>query len=56
MKDSLNLNPKVLEYGSKLGEIVDFAIRDDTGMITNVIEKGKEFFCSDEGTLSGRCQ
>ena len=38
MKDSLNLNPKVLEYGSKLGEIVD-----DTGMITNVIEKGKEF-------------
>lgn len=43
MKDSLNLNPKVLEYGSKLGEIVDFAMRDDTGMITNVIEKGKEF-------------
>ena len=43
MKDSLNLNPKVLEYGSKLGEIVDFAIREDTGMITNVIEKGKEF-------------
>lgn len=43
MKDSLNLNPKVLEYGSKLGEIVDFAIRDDTGMITNVIEKCKEF-------------
>lgn len=43
MKDSLNLNPKVLKYGSKLGEIVDFAIRDDTGMITNVIEKGKEF-------------
>ena len=43
MKDSLNLNPKVLEYDSKLGEIVDFAIRDDTGMITNVIEKGKEF-------------
>ena len=43
MKDSLNLNPKVLEYGSKLGEIVDFAIRDDTGMITNVIDKGKEF-------------
>lgn len=43
MKDSLNLNTKVLEYGSKLGEIVDFAIRDDTGMITNVIEKGKEF-------------
>ena len=43
MKDSLNLNPKVPEYGSKLGELEDFAIRDYTGMITNVIEKGKEF-------------
>ena len=43
MKDSLNLNPQLLEYGSKLGEIQDFAIRDDSGMITNVIEKGKTF-------------
>ena len=43
MKDSLNLNPQLLEYGSKLCEIQDFAIRDDFGMITNVIEKGKTF-------------
>lgn len=43
MKSKLNLNPKVLEYGSKLAEIEDFAIRDDSGMITNVIEKGQEF-------------
>ncbi len=43
MKAQLNLNPEVLEYGSKLAEIEDFSIRDDTGMITNVIEKGKTF-------------
>ena len=42
-KDQLNLNPKVLEYGSKLAEIQDFAIRDKSGMVTNVIEKGEEF-------------
>lgn len=43
MKEQLNLNPKVLEYGSKLAEIQDFAIREKSGMITNVIEKGEEF-------------
>lgn len=43
MKAKLNLNPQVLEYGSKLAEIEDFCIRDDTGMITNVIEKGQDF-------------
>ena len=43
MKEQLNLNPKVLEYGSKLAEIQDFAIREKSGMITNVIEKGEAF-------------
>lgn len=43
MKAGLNLNPNVLEYGSKLAVIEDFAIRDQTGMITNVIEKGQDF-------------
>ena len=42
-KDQLNLNPKVLEYGSKLAEIQDFAIRDKSGMVTNVIEREKNF-------------
>lgn len=42
-KNKLNLNPKVLEYGSKLAEIEDFSIKVDHGMITNVIEKGQEF-------------
>lgn len=43
MKSQLNLNPEVLEYGSKLAEIEDFSIRDNTGMITNLIEKGETF-------------
>lgn len=43
MKEKLNLNPEVLEYGSKLAEITDFAILDDGGNITNLIEKGQTF-------------
>ena len=43
MKNSLNLNPQLLEYGSKLAVIEDFAVRDNTGMITNIIEKGQDF-------------
>ncbi|HIS26611.1 MAG TPA: ABC transporter ATP-binding protein [Candidatus Pullilachnospira intestinigallinarum] len=43
MKEKLNLNPEVLEYGSKLAEITDFAIQDDAGNITNLIEKGQTF-------------
>lgn len=42
-KKYLNLNPEVLEYGNKLAEIQDFSIKDATGMITNVIEKGQTF-------------
>lgn len=43
MKSSMNLNPEVLEYGSKLAVIEDFAIKDNNGMITNIIEKGQDF-------------
>lgn len=42
-KDSLMLNPNVLDYGEKLAEIVDFAIIDDKGKITNNIQKGTSF-------------
>lgn len=42
-KSHLNLNPDVQEYGSKLAEIVDFAIIDDQGNITNSIIKGSTF-------------
>ncbi len=41
-RDKLNLNPDTLEYGDKKAEIVDFAIADRTGKITNIIEKGQE--------------
>lgn len=43
MKLSMNLNPDVLEYGSKLAVIEDFAVKDSSGMVTNIIEKGQDF-------------
>lgn len=42
-KNSLTLNPDILEYGSKLVEIIDFAILDDNKSITNTVFKGKDF-------------
>lgn len=43
MKEKLNLNPKVLEYGNGYATITDFAIMDDKYFVTNTVEKGKEF-------------
>lgn len=43
MSNNLNLNPEVLEYGSRKAEITDFAVYDEDGLISNVIEKGKKF-------------
>ncbi len=42
-KDSLVSNPEVLEYGEKQAEVVDYAVVDHNGRITNTIEKGSEF-------------
>lgn len=42
-KSSLTLNPQVQDYGDKRAEIVDFAIVDNSGKISNVLEKGNEF-------------
>ncbi|MBE5946181.1 MAG: ABC transporter ATP-binding protein [Lachnospiraceae bacterium] len=42
-KSILMLNPNVLEYGDKEAEIVDFAIIDDKGRITNNIQKNTSF-------------
>lgn len=36
-------NPKVLEYGDKSAEIIDFCVRDDKGNITNNIIKDSYF-------------
>jgi teichoic acid transport system ATP-binding protein len=41
-KSQLNCNPKLVEYGEKQGEIYDFAIIDEMGNITNLVEKGSE--------------
>ena len=42
-QNSLPINPETLEYGDKKAEIIDFAVLDKTGKITNVIEKGELF-------------
>lgn len=42
-KDRMELNEKVLAYGDNGAEIIDFAIVDSQGRITNTIEKGQEF-------------
>lgn len=42
-KDHLNINPDTNEYGNGKADIIDFAICDETGNITNIIEKGKQF-------------
>lgn len=41
-KKSLTLNPDSLEYGNGLAEIIDFAVLDDEGMITNSVIKGQK--------------
>ena len=41
-KEGLTCNPDIIEYGEKQAEITDFAIFDESGTITNIIEKGKK--------------
>lgn len=42
-KDSIVVNPNVIEYGEKIAEIVDYAVIDDAGLITNTLIKGTTF-------------
>lgn len=42
-KEAIAVNPEVLEYGVKNAEIVDYAILDEAGLISNTIIKGSEF-------------
>lgn len=42
-KDYLMQNPNVSDYGEKAAEIVDYAIVDNRGLITNNIQKGMDF-------------
>lgn len=39
-RSSLPVNPETLEYGDQKAEIIDFAIVDKNGAVSNVIEKG----------------
>lgn len=42
-KNQMVVNPKMLEYGNKAAEIIDFCICDKDGKITNNIAKHTEF-------------
>ena len=42
-KNNFAINPDINEYGSKKAEIVDFAIVDDDGLLTNSIVKNEYF-------------
>lgn len=42
-RDALAVNPETLEYGDKKAEIIDFAIVDKAGKVTNVVRKGEPF-------------
>ena len=41
--EKFQVNPNMLEYGSRIAEITDFRVIDDKGMCSNTIEKGSEF-------------
>ncbi len=43
MRISMNVNPKLSEYGDGRAEIYDFGIFDKDGRLTNLILKGEEF-------------
>lgn len=42
-KTTLTLNPEIQDYGEKQLKIVDIAVLDEEGNITNVIQKGSKF-------------
>ncbi|MEY8428312.1 ABC transporter ATP-binding protein [Lachnospiraceae bacterium 46-15] len=42
-KKSIQVNPELIEYGEKSAEIVDYALLDENGLITNTFMKGTSF-------------
>lgn len=42
-KSKLEVNSRLLEYGEKEAQIIDFGVFDERGNITSAIEKGTEF-------------
>ena len=42
-KDKMVINPNIIDYGGKEAEIIDFAIVNNYGEISNSIYKGEEF-------------
>jgi len=43
-KDKMIINPNIVDYGGKEAEIIDFAVLNNYGEISNSIYKGEKFF------------
>jgi teichoic acid transport system ATP-binding protein len=41
-KQSIQINPEIVEYGNGLATIVDYGVMDEKGVLTNAIEKGSK--------------
>ena len=42
-KSRMEINPKIDEYGNGMANIIDFAVVDENGMVTNTLRKGSRF-------------
>lgn len=42
-KCNLKINPQINEYGNGMANIIDFAIIDENGLVTNTLQKGTSF-------------
>lgn len=42
-KKSIQVNPELIEYGERSAEIIDYALLDENGLITNTFMKGTVF-------------
>ncbi len=42
-KNNFTINDNVLDYGERQAEIIDFAVIDEYGAFSNIIQKGSEF-------------
>ena len=52
MKNSLDLNPNLKEYGDKRAQIYDLGILDKNGEVTNLLIKGEEFSIKEKISFS----
>lgn len=55
-KDFYKINPDLDEYGNGMAHIIDFAVRDEEGIITDSVEKGATFSITSKVKFEERIQ